>query len=112
MDWWIITVLAVAIIILASVYRISLRERENRQLKQYLLRLILQEEVYRAARIALSNFVASSDAMDAARLNLQVYKAVGKAAANISEHRLLVPQLLWELKLGKIRLRIPASPAV
>jgi hypothetical protein len=87
MEWWIIGVLGIAVVILASIYRISLRE--GRELTHYLLMLILQDEIYRAARINLSNFVASADAKNPAQLSTQVFTVAGKSAANMSKHALL-----------------------
>ena len=57
MEWWIVAILAVAVVILISIYRISLRE--GREVTHYLLMLMLQDDLYRAARINLSNFVAA-----------------------------------------------------
>jgi hypothetical protein len=67
MEWWVIAALAIAVVVLISIYRISLRE--GRELTHYLLMLILQDDIYRAARINLSNFVTSADAKDAAQLS-------------------------------------------
>jgi hypothetical protein len=44
MEWWIIGVLAIATIILISIYRVSLRE--NRALTNYALLLMLDDETY------------------------------------------------------------------
>ena len=63
MEWWIVAILAVAVVILISIYRISLRE--GREVTHYLLMLILQDDLYRAARINLSNLVAAADANNA-----------------------------------------------
>jgi hypothetical protein len=105
MEWWIIAALAVVVVVLISIYRISVRE--GRELTHYLLMLILQDDIYRAARINLSNFVASADAKNAAQLCSLVFMATGKSAANMEKHGLLVSQLLWQMKIGKLRLQIP-----
>jgi hypothetical protein len=107
MDWWIIGGLVIVVVILISIYRISLRE--GRELTHYLLMLILQDEIYRAARINLSNLVASSEAKNATQLNTQVVLATGKSAANMEKHSLLVQQLLWQMKIGKLKLQIPPA---
>jgi hypothetical protein len=105
MDWWIIGGLVIVVVALVSVYRISVRE--SRELTHYLLMLILQDDIYRAARINLSNFVASADAKNAAQLSSLVFMAAGKSAANMEKHSLSVSQLLWQMKIGKLRLQIP-----
>jgi hypothetical protein len=106
MEWGIIAILAIAIVILISIYRISLRE--GREVTHYLLMLILQDDVYRAARINLSDFVASADANNAGQLSTQVFVATGKSAAFMEKHSLLVQQLLWQMKIGKFKLHIPS----
>jgi hypothetical protein len=105
MEWWIIAILAIAVVILISIYRISLRE--GREATHYLLMLILQDDIYRAARINLSNLVASADVKNPVQLSTQVFIAAGKSAANMDKHSLLVSQLLWQMKIGKLKLHIP-----
>jgi hypothetical protein len=105
MEWWIIAILAIAVVVLTSIYRISLRE--GREVTHYLLMLILQDDLYRAARINLSNFVASADVKNPGQLSTQVFMAAGKSAANMEKHALLVQQLLWQMKTGKLKLHIP-----
>jgi hypothetical protein len=109
MEWWIVAILAIAVVILISIYRISLRE--GRELTHYLLMLILQDDLYRAARINLSNFVASADANNATQLNTQVFVAAAKSAANMEKHSLVVQRLLWQMKIGKLKLHIPPPTA-
>ena len=105
--WIIIAGLAIVVVTLVSVYRISVRE--GRELTHYLLMLILQDDIYRAARINLSNYVASSDAKNAAQLSSEVFMVAGKSAANMEKYSLLVSQLLWQMKEGKLRLQIPPA---
>ena len=109
MEWWITGVLLIAVIILISIYRISLRE--NRQLTDYLLLLILNDEVYKAARINLSRVVASADANNPIQLNTLVSLATGKSAANMTKHGISVAALLWQLRKGKsfLELQLPSS---
>ena len=66
MDWWIIAILAIAVVILVSIYRISLRE--NRDLTHYMLLLVLNDEIYRAARVnLLGRVLIKSSSVRAAR---------------------------------------------
>ena len=108
MEWLIIVtaILAIAVIYLGSMFR-SLVIGEMKA-REYILMLILQDETYREARINLSNLVASTDAKGGAtEFAKQVFSAVGKWVAKTYKPGLLSPELLWQMKMGNLKLQIP-----
>jgi hypothetical protein len=98
MAWWIVIAFAIVLLLMAMVYRTSLRAQ--RRLTNYALLLLLNDEVLEKHRADLSEFVRSVDAKGAGDLGLQVYKATTKLAVSMSDNSLGVAGLLWKLRTG------------
>jgi hypothetical protein len=101
MEWWIIAALTGVVLLLTKLYRISLRE--NRELTNYALLILLDEKVHEVQRASLAEFVRVSDAKNAKELGTNVYLATSKLAARLSGNMLGVAGLLWKLKNGSVR---------
>jgi len=99
MEWWIIGALGVAVVILIAIDRVSLRE--NRQLANYCLLLLLENEIYEIQKRKLVEFVGKDDSKRAIDLAVKVYIAIGRMAMSFTESGLLVAGLLWDVKQGK-----------
>lgn len=102
MEWWIIGALIIIVLILSSLYRKSLHE--NRSVVYYELILLLHDGIYRDHRAKLAQYVASTDAKNAYDLGGKVYIATGNMAAQIKNSGALAAGLLWDLKMGKLKM--------
>jgi hypothetical protein len=96
MEWWIIAALSVIVIVLISIYRISLRE--SRHLTNYVLLILLDEKVHAAQSKSLADLVRSIDAKNAVELGGKINLAAAQLAARLSGTMLGTAGLLWKLK--------------
>jgi hypothetical protein len=100
MEWWIVGALIMVVIVLISIYRISLRE--SRTLTNYALLILLDETVHAAERKGLADLVRAIDAKDAGELGVKVNIATAQLAERLSGTRLGTYGLLWKLKAGPL----------
>jgi hypothetical protein len=96
MEWWIIAALAVALLIMISVYRIALRE--NRALTNFVLLVLLDSKVYEAQRASVAEFVRAIEAKSAADLGIKTALATQSASLKLAHTVLGTNGLLWKLK--------------
>jgi hypothetical protein len=97
---WIIAtgILGLIVVMLASVYRLALRE--NRALANYVLLILLDDGVHDVQRNSLAEFVRTTEARNAADLKISVSLATTRLAEKLSDTGLGVAGLLWKLKKG------------
>jgi len=100
MEWWIIAALVAVTVMMISVYSISLRE--NRGLSNYVIGILLDEEVYRKQQESLIEFIRQCDAKDARELSRNVYQATQSLAMKYSMNVLFIHARLWNLKKSRI----------
>ena len=100
MEWWIIAGLGALVVLFVSVYSISLRE--NRGLSNYVIGILLDEEIHRKQREGLIEFIRQSDAKNAAELSTNVYQATQSLAMKYSVNMLFIHARLWNLKKGNV----------
>ena len=96
MELWIIAALTGVVLLLTKLYRTSLRE--NRQLTNYALLILLDEKAHEVQRASLADFVRASDAKNAGELGISVRLATQSLAARLYDTMLGVNGLLWKLK--------------
>ena len=100
MEWWIIAALVAVTVMMISVYSISLRE--NRGLTNYVIGILLDEEVYRKQREGLIEFIRQCDAKNATELDTDVRQAAQSLAMKYSVNMLFIHARLWNLKKGSV----------
>jgi len=98
MEWVIIGVLAVAVLILISIYRRSLRE--SRGLANLVHLILLDSKVYETQSKGLVDLVRRTDAKNAFELSGKVYLATCELGERLSSNTLGTAGLLWKLKTG------------
>jgi hypothetical protein len=93
---WLAGVLALLLLLFIALYRKSLKE--SRDLTNFALLILLDEGVCANQRKALTQFVRSSDARDAADLRIKVSLATAQLAARLGHTLLGTAGLLWKLR--------------
>jgi len=78
--------------------RVSNIARENRQLKDYVLLILLDEGIHKVQRQSLIEFVHRNDAKNAMELGWNVRQAAQSLALKYSDNALGINGLLWGLK--------------
>jgi len=96
MAWWIAGVLAVLLVLFFSLYWRALTEA--RQLVNLYVLVLLEEKVYGAQRTALLDFIAQSNAKNAAELGTAVNLATTGMALRMKGNTLGVAGILWKAK--------------
>jgi hypothetical protein len=95
---WIIAAcaLGILVVILIALYRRALRE--NRNLTNYALLILLDESVHASQRKALTEFVRTADAKNATELSGIMQSATTQFAERLADTMLGTRGLLWKLK--------------
>jgi hypothetical protein len=96
MAWWIVAFLALAVILLALMYRQALAE--GRHLTNFALLILLDDKVHAAQRHGLTDLVRSIEAKSAADLYPKVSLATTNLATKLSHTILGTSGLLWQLR--------------
>jgi hypothetical protein len=96
MEWWIIATLAVLLLLLSNMYRISIRE--NRELINCILLALLDETSRASQRAAVIAVVQATGAKNADELGGKVCTAVTKLAAPLASTWPRTYGLLWNSK--------------
>jgi hypothetical protein len=100
MEWWIIGGLTVVLLILIAIYRRSLRE--NRNLANYVLLILLDQKIHTVQSKGLADLVRTIDAKNAGELGGRVYMATSQLAERLSGNMLGTYGLLWQLKISPV----------
>lgn len=95
---WIIAALTGGLLLLAKMYRISVRE--NRDLSNFALLGLLDDHAQSVQKKALADLVRSIEAKNAGELGGRVFIATNKLAAPLSKTWPGTYDLLWKLKLS------------
>ena len=96
MAWYAVGTLTAILLFVFSLYRRGLNERNH--LANFILLVLLDEDVFRAQRDALKNLVLATDAKNAGELGYKVNLATTHLADRLSHTMLWNAGLLWKLK--------------
>jgi hypothetical protein len=100
MEWWIIVPLAGVALMFMNLYRIALRE--NRQLTNYALLVLLDETVLSSQRKSLAEFARASNAKNAGELGSEAYLATTRLAGRLPGY-ISIGGLLWKIKNAPVQ---------
>ena len=84
------------VLVLISIYRISLRE--NRQLMNYALLILLNDGVHKVQRDSLIEFIRQNDAKDFNELGWNVRRKMEAVVLKHFDNILGVNSLIWKFK--------------
>ncbi len=93
---WVAIILAVLLALFLRLYWRSLDE--SRHLVNYVLLVLLDEEVYATQRNSLEQFVRNANAKDPADLGIQTLRTLHDLAGRLGHTVLSTTQMLWRLR--------------
>src|SRR5262249_43049241 len=94
--WIIVGALIIAVVILISIYRMSLRK--NRLLTDYVMLMVLDKETYAIQRSSLAEYVEATQAENGTDLATKVSRRIASELPNNADR---VARLLWDFKTRK-----------
>jgi len=109
MEWWIIAALAVVLFLLANMHRIS--ARENRELTNFALLALLDENARASQRAALIALVQATEANDAGELGGKISTSTSRLARPLANTWPRTNDLLWNSKICPTAIYLLLSPS-